>query len=233
MNNDMPYSRGAQTIPQIIGGQVSDMRSDITNSRELVIGQNRINEPQAPGQIQQARNIPETNWEGIGRIDDVSDLRKKEEDNSEGEGPYVVVLSDYVSGDKGNGFVKGNVRRISKLINGYSAHKNNEDENVGKESIRIGANRLFELKAIRLANGQEIRMGQIDVGFGSDNAREQETNARLIQIEQENARLKMQLQSALDAQQKASPNQNKGQQTEVKTVTDVPKGGPNVPPVEF
>lgn len=209
MNNDMPSNRGAQTIPENTGGvMASQMRdsssSTVTTATELKPGQRRIHDPSDPGQIPQATNLPEIHFEGIGRIDNIDDLRQKESED-EGDGPFCVVLVDYLSGDMGNAYFKGNVRRLSKLVSGFTVLTEKGDPE-SRDILRQLSHRLFNNKAVRLADATEIRTGQADISLSGETLNEQAMRARLIEIEQENQRLQMALRVAESAKAKVTPD---------------------------
>lgn len=118
----------------------------------------------------------------------------------EGTGEYVVVLADFLSGSGENTFVKGDVRRLSNIIQGY------DDPRTDREVIKGRIKRFFDMKAIRLATAEEAGRDKVQVTLESESESVQNERNRRIAAENENRILRERLGLASEAQAAASPN---------------------------
>lgn len=118
----------------------------------------------------------------------------------EGTGEYVVVLADYLSGSGENSFVKGAVRRLSNIIEGY------DDPSIDRDVIKGRIKRFFDMKAIRIATKEEAGQDRVEVTLESESETVQNERNRRIAAENENAILRERLGMATEAQAAASPN---------------------------
>lgn len=152
-------------------------------AREVAVGESAIKDVR-PGATK-APN-PAYHFEGLGDLESFPaavNIRDKE-----GVGTYCVVLTDILSGAEGETYVKGQVQRLSKLVNDY----NNEDRELVKATVR----RLVELRAIRHATPEEISAGFATVTFDSENTDMSEERSRRLFLETENESLRARLAEA-------------------------------------
>lgn len=149
---------------------VKDAR-EVTTSTPVALG------GQAPGQSQE-KEKPLSHGiilEGLGSLSESDAQGLIAEDINSGDGDYVVVLHDVVTGvDKP--YVKGQVRRLSHFIKDFV------DET--KASVnRVAAKRLFDLGSIRLATQEE--KGQDIVNVDGETEALIKERMRRIQAEQQ------------------------------------------------
>ena len=136
--------------------------------------------------------------EGLGDLAD-NELDVPEEDESEGEGDFAVVLVDLLTGAGGVSYTKGDVRRMSKFVNGFS--------DKSKVTVaRSEARRLFDLNSIRFVSEEEKGHKKIVIEARQETSEVQLERERRIRAERENNRLREQLANAMMAQEAASPN---------------------------
>jgi len=123
--------------------------------------------------------------------------------DNQGEGDRVVVLVDYVSGPNGEGFMRGNVRHLSRFFGNWGK----EDE---LDNVRRGARRLFELEAIRLTTPEEAIMSQVTVTPASETTDVQKERDARIRAERELDLMRERVRVAEGAQAAASPTPSGG-----------------------
>lgn len=118
--------------------------------------------------------------------------------DNEGEGEKVVVLNHYVTGANGIAYKQGDVRHISKFLNGYGDRKQ-------LENVRAAAKRLFDLKAIRLADSEESEQAWVEINPAQETPTYQQERERRMALEQEIKTLREAMSNAQVAQKEASP----------------------------
>lgn len=128
----------------------------------------------APGTSEPVRRPSDGITLSIGGLGLASEV-KTNDDPEYGEGEYVVVLTDILTG-LNQSYPKGSVRKISNFIANYGdeAHR---DQNLAD------ATRLFDLKAIRLANREEHGKGQVELVNESDELRMERERRRKAEEE--------------------------------------------------
>ena len=176
----------------------SGRKSSSVNEKMFeVAGSTSIGEADAPG----TSNGGDIHFEELGRLSDFPSVMVN--DNPiEGTGEWCVVLADYLSGaGEEDHFGKGHVRRISRLVPGYS------DTEVDRGLVKGRIRRLLETKAIRLATRDEVGNDKVIVTLDSERDDMHNERQRRINAEQENTLLRERLGLAHDAQVAATPNQ--------------------------
>jgi ribosomal protein L10 len=206
---NLPGRGAAKPIPELGGTTTTESDSGLKQAA----GNTAIGDASAPGQDGMKTGIS-VYIEGLGDISEINESDIKQEENpNEGEGPYMVVLADMVSGPNGTAFAKGAVRRASKLISHFG-----DDEK--KAEARASAKRLFDTKSVRMAMSHEEGKGQVAITSNyqtSDLNTLAEENARL---NRETQTLRAALKEAQDAQNAASPQ--RGGQASTEGLPDFP-----------
>ena len=121
--------------------------------------------------------------EDLGYLDELPDVEDLE---GEGTGDKCVVIIDYLCGANGNGFVRGDVRRLSKFINGY------ENPKVSRDVIKAAAKRLFVIGAIRKATAEEMGEAWVEITEATETDAFQQERAKRVAAEQRLAELEEQ-----------------------------------------
>lgn len=109
--------------------------------------------------------------EGLGNIQELAQEVRPEEELSEGEGDWLVVQHQSVTGIDGI-YHMGRVIRASKLCPSWPKYEKNQDGSVNNDVLVSGdpvlaarqIARHFQLESVRLATAQEIalRQGYVD-----------------------------------------------------------------------
>ncbi len=160
---------------------VSRKQSIMSDKIYEVDGVNAIGNVPAPGVSE--HNVVE--FETLGQLMDVATDSQNHDD---GEGEFVVVLSNFLSGaSEDDHFSQGDVRRISRVVPGYS------DPAVSRDVVRDRVRRLLSLKAIRLATPEEQSQSRIDVTVEGESASVQSERNKRIAVERENTLLRERL----------------------------------------
>lgn len=97
-------------------------------------------------------------FEGLGKLIDFP-RAAGEEDTEEGTGEWCTVEADYMTGADGVGYKRGDVRRLSKFVQGYSDMTDST-----KDAVREEIRRLMEVGAFRIAAPDEQGAGSVDLG---------------------------------------------------------------------
>jgi hypothetical protein len=186
--------------------------SVVTNARNVTSSQGLGGMATEQSEQEQVRfsKVPQT-LQGLGNLQVIDpELDVPHEDDDEGEGEWCVVLVDYLSGNKGVGFTKGDVRRVSKLVAGYGDEKRVSE-------ARNNARRIFEGEHVRVATDDEIiKAGAIDPETRKPRGKVQlltrvttsDVNilqTQLAQSQRENEEMRRQLDVLREAQRKATP----------------------------
>lgn len=163
----------------------------------------------APGTSEPVRRPSDGITLSIGGLGSMSEV-VADDDPEYGEGEYVVVLSDVLSGVR-QSYPKGTVRKISNFIQNYGDEKH-------REQNLADATRLFDLKALRLANREEIGKGQVELVNETDELRLERERRRKAEEELDQFRKA----ASLDASLEVEPGQQVGQAGQV---TSTPPAG--------
>lgn len=147
-------------------------------------GYNQRDMSEQPGTHLESPNMPNEAW-----FKTLLSQRnfKLSDDNREGTGEYVVVLSDYLTGADGESYFQGNVRRLSLLITGFNEKKTKDYE------VEKRVKRLFRINSIRVASVSESELGQIDVDYRNETPQVQAHRDRTLTLERENQELRSKL----------------------------------------
>lgn len=191
-------------------------QSPINEAMYEVQGTTSIGDATPPGLI----DIADVDLEELGRLSEFPAVGVLDNPD-EGTGPWLVVLSDYLSGaGQHDDFTKGDVRRMSRIVVGYA------DPEVARDVVKSRVRRLFELKAIRKAAPEEIGMGKVEItAEGESESMAHERNRR-IAAEAENERLREQLALANAGMVNASPQQSGASAgAQAEAVGEEAKGG--------
>ena len=150
----------------------------------------------APGTALAADDI---DLENLGRLSEFPDLQPND-DPVEGTGEFVVILADYFTGvGEGDYFKKGDVRRMSRVIQGYA------DPKVNRDVVRGQIKRYLSIKAFRLATRDEQGQGHVEVTFETESDAVTLERNRRIQAENELELLRNQMGLAVEGQAQATP----------------------------
>lgn len=197
--NDLPARGEAKVIENNTGvQQVSEVATDGAVQSGSAASQNFMGA--LPGTVNEDSRRKSLVLAGLGDVhaDDNNSKSALIGQDEPGEGDRVVVLSDYVSGPNGSGFVRGNVRFLSLFFAGWG------DKEL-LPVVRKNAARLFELGAIRLATDDEAKLSQVDVTPSSETSDVQKERDARIRAERELEAMRLQLAAAQNAQSVASP----------------------------
>lgn len=172
-------------------------KSPVNEAMLEVQGTTSIGDAPPPGII----NYADVDLEELGQLSEFPSTLMLD-DPEQGVGPWMVVLSDYLSGaGQFDDFTKGDVRRLSRIVKGY------DDPDVSRDIVRARVKRLFELKAIRKAAPEEVGKVKVEVTRESESESVAQERNRRISAEAENERLREQLALANAGLVNASPNQ--------------------------
>ena len=188
-----------ENAPQSIGTQsVATREVSEFDKTKLKATSERIDPGPNPGSsLQENKSLY---FEGLGYLDTFpTSIERRDE---EGAGEWCVVLMDFISGAEGEGFEKGDVRRLSHFITGY------EKEEVSRNDVKIRVKRLMGLNAIRQASSEEViaskeNNGRITLLYEDPTVAGE--RARRIQLEREMEVLKARLAEAENAQDRMTP----------------------------
>lgn len=172
-----PARGGAKSIAT----QTPDQES---KGREVTDGTLAVNPIATPKQSEQKSIV----LEGLGDIFDTEnpEFNVPTEEESEGQGEWMVVMVDIMTGANGVNYTKGDVRRLSKFVNGYG-----DKEKVSE--VRNEVRRLFSAGAIRQATSSEKGQRKVEIGSGPANVEANREREERIRLEQENEALRLQL----------------------------------------
>lgn len=131
--------------------------------------------------------LTDVNIEGLGNLNDIPEYDPAKDE--EGVGEFCVVLSHSHTGAKGEGFRRGDVRRLSKLVIGFDNPKRKDD--VKKRDIY----RLFSIGAIRLADKAESELTHVELPLAEDSKELKDERAMRIKLERENDALTQKLEA--------------------------------------
>lgn len=123
--------------------------------------------------------------EGLGTLNLDSPLPEELNDN-EGTGEKFVILSDIFSGVDGT-FKKGDVRRLSLLISGYT------DSKVDREVVKSRIARIIKNKGMRIATGEEKNATWVEIKTHLENEDVQQIRDEKAMFEIENQKLREEL----------------------------------------
>jgi hypothetical protein len=113
-------------------------------------------------------------------------------------GEYMTVLADFVTGDAEETFIKGDVRRLSRIVGQVS-------DTVSLDLIKSRIKRLFVAGAIRKATSDEAGMGHVEIVPENETAAVISERSKRVVLEQENEILRRRLAEAQMAQTAATP----------------------------
>jgi hypothetical protein len=171
-NEQVPPSKGESQ-----NAGKANTSGTVTNAREAtgsVIKETVAKSEKSDGQL---------TFEGLGDLSvPIEELDINIEDPNSGEGEYVVMMHEYVSGVN-KVYKKGDVRKLSKLLANYGVEEFVKD-------VRASAKRLVDLGAIRLATKEEQGKVWVEAGENSDAVALE--RSKRIQLERELDTLKRQ-----------------------------------------
>lgn len=151
---------------------------------------------EAPG----TSNKGDIHFEDLGKLSEFPTPPHSTANPEEGTGEYVVVLCDFLSGaGEHDTFLKGHVRRLSRIIPDYGTE---EDRDI----IRGRVKRLFDNKAIRLAAPEEKGKDMVAVSVESESESVTAERNRRILLQNENEVLRQKLAEALGARDDLTPS---------------------------
>jgi hypothetical protein len=124
--------------------------------------------------------------EGLGNLNEIPDYDPAKEE--EGVGEHCVVMSHSHTGAHGAPFKRGDIRRLSKLVNGF------DDPKTSKDDKKRAVYRLFSIGAIRLADRQESLLSHIELPLAEDSRELQDERTKRRTLERENEALRLQIE---------------------------------------